>query len=350
MASNTLTLYQLADAEIRRCIKVYLDLMSETENLAHVEPADLRDERARTILLGGLGSTTSGCTPEEACAEWERRSAIPFDLETGITVGVYRNIRGMGTVFLDEVEKSTGGFQEFEPDFINANPHLLPILQHLSGVFSKSSLRKQVGSVSDTQISRPAARRLADLLTQKVTPENVNKGEILQRLESTLEGIVRDLVGRVLLESIVESALLARSVPFVAESDYESLPGVVYDFRADFVIPNSEEPLAFIEVRKSSSRHASLYAKDKMFSAINWKGHTPELLAVLVVDGEWTGETLRVMARVFDYVVPIGRVAQLAETLAAYLDGDTSKLKWLIDFRIRPAHEHSHCMTEEVDP
>jgi hypothetical protein len=74
-----------------------------------------------------------------------------------------------------------------------------------------------------------------------------------------------------------------------------------------------------------------------MFSAINWKGKNPELLAVLVVDGPWTGETLRVLANVFDYVVPISRVPELAETLDAYLKGDKSKLKWLIDFRIRPA-------------
>ncbi|MHC5615341.1 MAG: hypothetical protein ACYTXA_31335 [Nostoc sp.] len=55
------------------------------------------------------------------------------------------------------------------------------------------------------------------------------------------------------------------------ESEYKTLRGVIYDFRADFVIPDAQNPLAFIEVRKSSSRHASLYAKDKMFFAINWK-------------------------------------------------------------------------------
>lgn len=74
-----------------------------------------------------------------------------------------------------------------------------------------------------------------------------------------------------------------------------------------------------------------------MFSAINWKGQNARLLAVLVVDGEWTRETLRVMAKVFDYVVPIGRVPELVETLQAYLNGDTSKLKWLVEFRIIPA-------------
>ncbi len=204
-------------------------------------------------------------------------------------------------------------------------------------MFSKAALKREVGSVSDTGISKPASQRLSDLLAARVNPDSVNKGEILQRLESTLEGIVRDLVGRVLLESIVDNALRDRGITFQREEEYSSIEGVVYDFRADFVLPNAETPKAFIEVRKSSSRHASLYAKDKMFSAINWKGRHKDMLGILVVDGEWTGETLRVMAKVFDYVVPIGRIAELAETVDAYLKGDTTKLKWLIEFTINKA-------------
>ncbi len=152
-----------------------------------------------------------------------------------------------------------------------------------------------------------------------------------------MEGIVRDLIGRVMLESIVESALLEAKIPFRREEEYSALTGVIYDFRADFVIPTEEAPSAFIEVRKSSSRHASLYAKDKMFSAINWKGKHPEMLAILVVDGEWTADTLRAMAKIFDYVVPLANVTELAQTIADYLAGDRSKLKWLVDFSIRDA-------------
>jgi hypothetical protein len=74
-----------------------------------------------------------------------------------------------------------------------------------------------------------------------------------------------------------------------------------------------------------------------MFSAINWKGRTRDLLGVIVVDGEWTGETLRVMANVFDYVIPITKVAELAEILQEYLQGDSTKLKWLVTFRIDAA-------------
>lgn len=336
MSKPVVTLYQIADREIRSCIVAYLKLAKDTAGLSRIKEKHVVDERARTILLAGLG-VSGPMSAKEAVEEWKRRHAIPFDLETAIAAGVYRDIREAGEHFLVVLEKSTKAFTYFDPDYIYENPYLLPLLQHLAGVFSKAALKKQVGQVSDTGISKPAAARLAKLLEDRVDATKVNKGEILQRLESTLEGIVRDLVGRVLLESIVESALLERNISFQREEDYDSLPGVVYDFRADFVVPNSRTPVAFIEVRKSSSRHASLYAKDKMFSAINWKGHNSKMLAVLVVDGEWSGETLRVMAKVFDYVVPISRVAELAQTLADYLAGDQSKLKWLIDFKIKDA-------------
>jgi hypothetical protein len=328
------TLYQLADSEIRRCIASYLQLLRETRGFSNVEERNVVDQRSRVILLAGLGVRNFNIEPSQAVEEWKRRAAVPFDIEAAITTEVYRHTRELGSEFLNSVDKISDGFKKFDPTFIQQNPYLLPILQHLGGIFSKSKLKSLVGSVSDASISKPAAQRLATLLSERVDPKTVNKGEVLQRLEGTLEGIVRDLVGRVLLESIVTSALQEKRIPFQREADYSSLKGVVYDFRADFVLPNSDSPLAFVEVRKSSSRHASLYAKDKMFSAINWKGKNPKLLAVLVVDGEWTKETLLVLAKVFDYVVPISRVPELADTLRAYLDGDDSKLKWLIEFRI----------------
>ena len=43
------------------------------------------------------------------------------------------------------------------------------------------------------------------------------------------------------------------------------------------------------------------------------------------------------MANVFDYVVPIGRVDELVQSIEAYLNGDRGKWKWLIEFRISPA-------------
>lgn len=336
------TLYQVADSEIRKCITAYLRLSKSTAAMSDVQPEHLDDKRSIVILLAGLGIRSFDVSAAVAVEEWKRRGAIQFDIETAITTEVYRHIRELGVKFLDSVEKETLGFTRFTADFIQANSYLLPLFQHLGGIFSKSRLKALVGSVSDVSISAPAAARLASLLSERVDAKSINKGEILQRLEATLEGIVRDLVGRVLLESIVASALHDQNVPFKRESEYSHIQGVVYDFRADFVLPDDIAPLVFIEVRKSSSRHASLYAKDKMFSAINWKGNNSKLLAVLVVDGEWTRETLLVMAKVFDYVVPITRVTELVDTIRAYLNGDTSKLKWLIEFKIAAAHEHEH--------
>jgi hypothetical protein len=335
-----LTLYKIANLEIRKAIDAYLKLARATNGLTKICSADIADERTRTILLAGL-AVRGEMSAEAAIDEWRRRQAIPFDLETAIAAGVYKDIRSTGARFLDLLEIRTERFTVFSPRFIKQNPYLLPLFQHLGGIFSKSALKELVGAISDNAISGPAAARLSKLLQERVDPRAVNKGEILKRLESTLEGIVRDLIGRVLFESIVDRALRDQDIPFQREEEYDTLEGVVYDFRADFVLPTAKCPLAFIEVRKSSARHASLYAKDKMFSAINWKGKNPELLAVLVVDGPWTGETLRVLANVFDYVVPISRVPELAETLDAYLKGDRSKLKWLIDFRIRSASQGS---------
>ena len=312
-------------------------LAADTVGFTAVSVGAVDTRRKAMILLAGLHAPLDDTEPRTVVDEWDRRRAIPLDVEAGITAGVYINLRGAGARYFDEVRVATGGFANWPPEYIRQNPHTLPVLQHLAGVFSKAALKRQVGQVSDNAISRPAAARLAILLEERVVADEVREGEVLQRLESTLEGIVRDLVGRVMLETIVGSALDRAEVPYKRENEYTGLAGVVYEHRADFIVPNEQTPRAVIEVRKSSSRHASLYAKDKMFSAINWKGAHGDILAVLIVDGEWTTETLAVMARVFDYVVPIRHVNDLADTVGAYLRGDRSKLKWLINFRITAA-------------
>jgi len=48
------TLYQVADAEIRKCIEAYLKLIEETHNLSMVEERHVGDQRAKVILLAGL--------------------------------------------------------------------------------------------------------------------------------------------------------------------------------------------------------------------------------------------------------------------------------------------------------
>ncbi len=210
-------------------------------------------------------------------------------------------------------------------------------MMHAAGTFSKQELNRLVGSVNDTRISRPASERLAQLIGAIDRQAIARPQQVRERMRATTEGIVRDLVGRLLLEQFVASSLQKAGVPYRRESEYDSLPGVVYDFRADFVVPDESAPRAFLEVRKSSARHASLYAKDKMFSAINWKGRHQECLGILVVDGPWTRSSLDVLARVFDYVVPISRASEITEVVRRYIDGDKSVLRWLIHFRVEEA-------------
>jgi len=343
MTKETETLYALADRVMRRYIKVYLEMARTTKDFTNVEQMYLSDFEQKVILLGGIGSPLdpASVSSDRVAEEWLRMQAVPFEVERAVTKVVYIKLRQRVEALVEELEQATASFMEFDPTFISSYPHFLPVLQRLADIPSKAELKRQIGSVSDNAVSAAAAERLAEILNRRQPGRAITRAQLLQSIEPTLEGIVRDLVGRVLLESIVANALDDAEVPYKRESEYGALNGVVYDFRADFVIPNEQAPKAFIEVRKSSTRHASLYAKDKMFSAINWKGKNQGLLAVLVVDGPWTSATLRVMARVFDYIIRINRVSDVAEVISAYINGDQSKLKWLIDFSIHLANPES---------
>ncbi|MFB2935734.1 hypothetical protein ACE1B6_10810 [Aerosakkonemataceae cyanobacterium BLCC-F154] len=337
---NTGTLYAVAKEAMKDYVQVYLDLTRKTNALANILPEHLHEFAEKLVVLSGIDSLLdpASTSAEQVIQEWRRRQAVPFDVESAITKGVYIQLRNRVENLLNELEQATNGFIEFDSNYIQSHPYMLPILQRLANISSKAELKKRIGNVSDNTISASAARKMSEILNQRKPGENMNRGQILQSIEPTLEGIVRDLVGRILLESIVANALDDANVTYKLESEYSYLEGVIYNFRADFVIPDEISPKAFIEVRKSSSRHASLYAKDKMFSAINWKGKHQDMLAVIVVDGPWTAETLKVMAKVFDYVVPLNRASDVAEAISAYIEGDRSQLKWIINFSIDAAN------------
>jgi hypothetical protein len=337
--TNASTLYAVAGAAMDDIIKVYLVLAAVTDGFNKLSATDVPDVTRRRIVLGGISSPldADAVTAEQVVDEWTRMQAIPFSVENAVTRGVYVVLRNRVTELLLQMRDVTEGFNTFDSEFVSANSYLLPVFQRLLNVTSKSKLKELVGSVSDNSISKPAGRRLAKLLNERQPGRTVTVNELRLSIEPTLEGIVRDLVGRVLLEDVVANALDAAGVAYKRESEYAGIKGVVYDFRADFVLPNDVEPLVFIEVRKSSSRHASLYAKDKMFSAINWKGHNKKLMAILVTEGPWTEQTLQTMVKVFDYVVPLRKAPQMADIAAAYVAGDESKLRLLIDFSVRPA-------------
>ena len=72
-----------------------------------------------------------------------------------------------------------------------------------------------------------------------------------------------------------------------------------------------------------------------MFSAINWKGKHKDCLGIMIVEGPWTQTTLETMSKVFDYVIPVERSYEAAKKIRAYLDGDLSVRRWLIQFEIK---------------
>lgn len=334
------TLYQHATIKMREIIEIMLTLSQETVNFHNPNDTHFSNLDKATILLCGKGYLITDIpeTLNDRKNAWLGRSAISFGIERSATSLLYKKIQPFIDLLVENAFNETNDFNNVSSEWINENPHFLPVMMHALGVFSKRDLQKLIGkgTASDTGISKPVSEKLAALFEGIDTSTIPSRVQITERIKGTTEGIVRDLVGRLLLEDFVAQALENEEVPFLREEEYESISGVVYDFRADFVIPSPEDPKAFIEVRKSSAGHASLYAKDKMFSAINWKGRHQRCLGIVVVDGPWTQATLEVMSRVFDYVIPVERANEVAEKIKQYLDGDETVLRWLIQFQISP--------------
>jgi hypothetical protein len=332
------TLYQHATAEMKRIIASMIQLSVLTKNFLVPPDSCWENNEWTEILLNGKGYALHEIPikKSERSHAWIARSSIAFSIERAATGLLYQNIQPFINKLVSDAFLATQDFKKVQAGWINENPQYLPVLMHAIGAFSKRDLQKMIGTgtASDTGISKPVSARLAEIAS-KVNGNTIpNKQQITERIKSTTEGIVRDLVGRLLLEDFVAEALKREKVPFLREDEYEHITGVVYDFRADFVIPDPSAPKAFIEVRKSSSGHASLYAKDKMFSAINWKGKHKDCLAIVITEGSWTTTTLEIMSHVFDYVIPVERAPEAAKKIRQYLDGDKGVLRWLIQFNI----------------
>jgi len=296
----------------------------------------LQDEPVKQLIMAGKALDYRNSTPAHCIQELGRVKAIKFDIERAVSEYVYENSRTQIEKMLEVAENISGNYTFLEQDSVKTHAYLLPVWQAALNISSKANFKYIFGSASDRLISGPSSLKIATYANDYFSSHKIDTIQIKERIERTLEGIVRDLVGRLLFESIVENALDNAEVPYLTEKEYSGIEGVVYTIRADFVIPNPDEPMAFIEVRKSSSRHASLYAKDKMFSAINWKGKHREMLGIIVTEGDWTNESLKTMSHVFDYVIPISSVKELATKIEKYLAGDKSILKWIIDFKISP--------------
>jgi hypothetical protein len=332
------TLYQFGKEATLRLIAEYLALLEATQGLHDVRPEHFENETWRLLLLGGKG-LQPGEVPDHpipAHALHEGRRAVSHDIQSAVSGPLYVQMSRHALALAGRAAELSENFAHLSAEELRAEAELLPVFMHAAGVFSMSVLRKEVGRVADTGLSVPASVRAVEFLVPRFL-DDVDLERLVERLGSTIEGQVRDLLGRYLLESVVEAAFSRLGVPFQREEEYTSLAGVVYDHRADFVVPDATAPKLFVEVRRSAARHSSLYAKDKMFSAINWKGRHSDLIGVLILDGEWSRNSRLALARVFDYVLPVSSADELARIAKAYIGGDSSKLLRLIRFEIAAA-------------
>lgn len=341
--ADSASFYRVAGDAMKAFIKRYLALSKQTHGFLIYQGLTLSDRDDKLILIAGykLDLNPDTATTAAILNEIQRNSALVIETEEAITRGVYEKVREYAAKLVEKLWLLTDGCKTFSPELIKGNPDLLAYFQQLAGLRSKSELKREIGNVSDQKISSKAATKLFDRVRKNLSETSFTKEKLAQSVEPMFEGVVRDLVGKVMLESVVADALDSAGVKYMREAENEQIVGVVYSNRSDFVMPTAREPLVFIEVRKSSTRHASLYAKDKMFSAINWKGKHPKLLGVLIVEGPWTQETLRTMGDVFDYVIPLSKSTLAAEVISSYLKGDVSKLKWIITFKVEKSPQYA---------
>jgi hypothetical protein len=329
------TLYQHGREKILELIGSYLEILNFSDGLKGITPEHFERIDWRIFLCCGRGIPFPAVPTSaiDAYRDYNSRAAVPHDLETAVSGPLFAEMMTYAFKLAQQASRVSHEFTTITAETLFEQPELVPIFLHATGSFSKSILQKEVGQISDTSISRPSAKRLSHFFSSRFN-STVAIPQIVDRLGSTIEGQMRDLLGRYLLEALVEAALMRLDIPFQRESEYESLAGMVYDHRADFVIPRADHPQMFIEVRKSSARHSSLYAKDKMFSAINWKGKNQNLIGVLIADGEWSRQALLALAKVFDYVLPVNEADTIARIASAYLAGDEAMLRRVIHFSI----------------
>jgi hypothetical protein len=208
------TIYIFAHEQMSQIVLALLDLASSTKNFTEPPPSAWTNTSESEMLLCGKGLHIEDIeklkSPENA---WLGRLAIPFSLELAATGILYKRLRVFTDILIKSAFTETKNFSEVTPEWVRANPRFLPVLMHVMGAFSKQELKRQLGAASDRGISRRASSKIAEALkhTAGTVPD---QQRIQERIKATVEGIVRDLVGRLLLEQFVATALKRHKVPF----------------------------------------------------------------------------------------------------------------------------------------
>ncbi|MHC5822777.1 MAG: hypothetical protein ACYT04_44820, partial [Nostoc sp.] len=198
--TESTTFYKVASDAMEDYIKIYLGLSKHSNGFSNIQNLDLTSRHSRVVVIHGLSLELDPdtSTSEEIKREAERMLAVSLDTESAITAGVYERMRFFANFLVDNLFKETDDLRFLPPEYLSANPGLLPLFQQLAGLRSKSELKREVGNVSDKSISKVVANKIVERINRNLRTRPFSKERLLQSVEPTLEGIVRDLVGKVL--------------------------------------------------------------------------------------------------------------------------------------------------------
>lgn len=325
------TFKDIAEQQVRDVALKMLELSAASDSFISPSLKHFQDTDFKTILMAGAHLVEMD-DPGDCAVAYVGRKQDSFDLDSAFRACIRSKVEPIIPGFIEQAGYITEGFTKITEDVLVNNPSILPVIMHACGIQSKREMAKSIGikSVTDRSISKNAAEKIAKLSESVV----IEIDALIRGMSQTLEGIIRDLAGRHLLEGFVEAALARERVPYKTEYEIDPLKGQVYDHRPDFLVKKNNAPIAFVEVRRSTSSHASLYAKDKMFSAINWKSMYPNMLAVLITDGPWTKKTIQGAEKVYDYIMPVLNATEAAKLIRRHYDGDPGIIRKRIKLKI----------------
>jgi hypothetical protein len=294
-------------------------LFLSTGGFKNASAEDFEDPLCRDLLMAGkrLGCLDS---PEANMDAWHG-SSVSFAHSVAAGTVVTAKLRRQAEKIVKFVFDATSSLTDMTVDWIVGHPFALPVFASATGTTSKKFKSEQnIGNTRDWRIGRTdAARIVATLKSGKILP----KREIMAGMESVIEGIVRDKIGKVINEDFVKRALDDHGIPYLRDAGGSAvIEGIIGASRADFAIPEAAAPKAFIEVRKSGTNHASMFSNDLSMTVIDRISRHPECVAILLIDGAWSAPAKGKLERVFDHVFHVLESDKAAATIKRHLGGE----------------------------
>lgn len=333
------SLSEIAEEIVTEVTRRLTELSAGTDGFRNVKARHFDCPATALLLMRGKGLSAAS-TPDESRALW-RDSAAAFRHDRAATAALTEGLLRHAELLLDHVIETTRNFEAVTEEWIVANPSCLPVLTNSMGNYSKKQFKQKYGinAASNRKVGITDAARIRRAFGTETIK---SRGEIMTSLYRTVEGISRDLVGKVVNEGFVKRPLEQAGIRFAQDGDKDAasaITGLFTTSKADFVIPDRHSPQAFIEVRGCDSQHASVYASQLCDSVANRCALHPDCLSILVYD-KWNKASLARLARFFDYLFPIQDSWKAVEIVKLHLSGKSMKrnvVSYLVERRT-PEH------------